>query len=353
MDLLAACEDLAANTAVFDAVDDSDRSRWQALFGLSSSEAIKAIQEWRADFTRLTIPQEAWLLIKEAKMSEGFNKEPYEYSLSKAQTIQKRSAQERLPISDNSSTSNNEEAKFLVKMDCHTSADSVELSLCLPKKPNILSGIDDDGNTTRFCLLSNSEKTEFLGRLSKAHLLYQPTLIRVSIASKSLSPTSLYPTLGIDTTLPQFRLDNYQPGTDSSRISSLPLSLVRPAQDEYPVWYFFYGTLTDANVLSRAIGVSEKEDSIKYKRARIRRGRLFTLGRKYLALVDADEHSIVDGWAYLVKSQSEEDSLRVYETGKYEVVRCTIEFANENGGVIHGLTFRLAGLCVHMACQRR
>lgn len=342
MDFLAACENLAANVAAFDFADDdshvsdSDLSIWQALFGFSSVEAVKAFRDWRADFTRPTISQEAWLLVKEAKMAEGFNKESYEYSLCKAQMAQQQSRASKI-----NATAKDEEAKYLVKLECDSPSSmvSVELIRFLPKKPNILTGLDDDGNITQFCLLSGHQKAKFLNALSKAHPFYQPTLIRTSVASKNLSSTSLYPTLGVDTILPQFRLDNSHLESNSSSSS---LSLVRPAQDEYPVWYFFYGTLADANILSRIIGPSEEQNTIEYKHARIWRGRLSTLGEKYLALVDADEHSKVDGWAYQVKNQNEEDSLRVYETGKYEVVRCTIELMDGEGAFIHGLTFRLA-----------
>lgn len=84
MDFLAACEDLAANVAAFNFVGEdshisnSDVSMWQSLFGFSLDEATKAIRDWRADFTRLTISQAAWRLVKEAMMSEGYNKESYE-----------------------------------------------------------------------------------------------------------------------------------------------------------------------------------------------------------------------------------------------------------------------------------
>ncbi|KAL7941551.1 hypothetical protein V8C42DRAFT_178031 [Trichoderma barbatum] len=184
----------------------------------------------------------------------------------------------------------------------------------------------------RFCLLSSKDKTAFLSALPKA---CQPTLIRVSVARKALCSTSFYPTLGIDTTLPQFRPDCSD--------STSSLSYVRPAQDEYPVWYFFYGTLADANILAHVIGVGEGEETaIEYKRARICRGRLSTWGGRYSALVDADECSTVDGWAYQVNNQSQEDLLRVYETGRYEVVRCTMELLGGDGGFLRGLTFRLA-----------
>lgn len=337
-DLLAACEDLAANVAAPDTaaaaadqgshVSRSDQALWKILFGFSSDEAAEAIRNWRADFTRQTISQAAWLLAKEAKMAEGYNKEAYEYSLWRARTAQK-------PLSHNHNTVQGDGAKYLIKLECGSSpsTEAVDLMRFLPKKPNILNGIDDDGNTTRFCILSSSQKMTFLNALSNAHPSFQPTLIRTSIASKDLSATSSHPTLGVDATLPQFRPDN------SSSFSP------RPAQDEYPVWYFFYGTLADAGVLSRVVvgpGDEKAAADICYKRARVRRGRLTCLGEKYLALVDADEGSVVDGWAYQVKDRAEEDSLRVYETGMYEVVRCTVEVMGEKEGVVHGLTFRLA-----------
>ncbi|GFP55920.1 hypothetical protein TASIC1_0006009000 [Trichoderma asperellum] len=265
MDFLAACEDLAANVATFNVADDdslvsdSDLSKWQALFGFSLDEAAKAIRDWRADFARLTISQAAWLLVEETKITEGYNKESYEYSLWRAQMVEKRSRASKTHL-----VAKNGEAKYLVKLehDCPPSTDSVELIRCLPKKPRILTGLDDDGKTTQFCLLSCNQKAEFLDALFKARPFYEPTLIRASVASKDLSSTSLYPTLGVDTTLPQFRLGNNQL---ENNISSKTFSSARPAQDEYPVWYFFYGTLANAGVLCRITGAGEQPNSITYK----------------------------------------------------------------------------------------
>ncbi|KAL7973227.1 hypothetical protein HDV63DRAFT_368076 [Trichoderma sp. SZMC 28014] len=340
MDLLAACEALATNVAALGVTDDdshvsdSDLSTWQALFGFSLNEATKAIQDWRADLSRLTISQSAWLLVKEVKTAEGYNKESYEYSLWRTQMAQKRSH-----TAKKNSVSRDEKANYLVRLEHGpaSSADLAELMRCLPKNPKILTGLDDEGNQTQFCLLSGSQKSDFLNALFKARPCYEPTLIRASVASKELSSTCLYPTLGIDSTLPQFRLDSSPVESDSTADS---LSLIRPAQNEYPVWYFFYGTLADPSILSRIIGLDQEQSPIKYKRASVLRGRLRALNEKYLALEDADESSRVDGWAYQVRSQNEEDSLRVYETGVYEVVRCTIEFGNETDVKVQGLTFR-------------
>jgi hypothetical protein len=59
-----------------------------------------------------------------------------------------------------------------------------------------------------------------------------PTFAYISMAEKDLCPVSRYPTLGIpETTLPQFHWDSEEGAT--------------PQQDQYPVSYFFYGTLAE------------------------------------------------------------------------------------------------------------
>lgn len=52
----------------------------------------------------------------------------------------------------------------------------------------------------------------------------------------------------------------------------------------------------------------------------------------------------IEGWAYEVMSEEQEDALRVYETSRYEVIR--VEIRMENGGqgrVVRGCSFRFVG----------
>lgn len=141
-------------------------------------------------------------------------------------------------------------------------------------------------------------------------------------AEKALSSDSLHPTLGIEATLPQFRSTN-----------------ASPRNDEYPVWYFFYGTLADPDVLTSQTGVEVP----RLIPAHISGGVLKTWGGKYKALVDQrgyGKESKVAGHAFCVESEKVETGLRVYETDKYEVVRCTIEMGDRRE---QGLTFRFVG----------
>ena len=100
------------------------------------------------------------------------------------------------------------------------------------------------------------------------------------------------------------------------------------------MWYFFYGTLGDSGQLSWVLGFDELP--ILHP-ARILGGVVKEWAGKYKALVDGPESAMVQGCAYLVETQKQEDELRFYETAGYEVVRCGIFM---EGGRVDGCTFR-------------
>lgn len=144
------------------------------------------------------------------------------------------------------------------------------------------------------------------------------------MAKKDLSPGSLYPTLGIDSTLPQYRA---------------PPQREIVMQNQYPVWYFFYGTLGQADLL-KLQELLDLDFLPQLLPAQVEGGRLEMWGGKYKALIDEPPEASVPGWAYQVESLEHEETLRYYETENYEVVRCTIILGN--GERIGGLTFRFA-----------
>jgi len=111
-----------------------------------------------------------------------------------------------------------------------------------------------------------------------------------------------------------------------------------PEQDEYPVWYFFYGTLAYPVVLRGLLGKTPT-----YQPAKVDGGILKTWGGKYKALVDAHPgHTTpLEGYAFLIRDRGEEDILQCYETDKYEVVRCEMEV--QGLSAVRGLTFRFIG----------
>ncbi|KEF58650.1 uncharacterized protein A1O9_06576 [Exophiala aquamarina CBS 119918] len=125
----------------------------------------------------------------------------------------------------------------------------------------------------------------------------------------------------MDSALPQYRLHDNQ----------TPL----PLQHQYPVWYLFYGTLQDPEILAQHVASDGQPNLIP---ARIQGGKMKSWRGKYKALVDApDPMTEVHGSAFLVQDRELEDSLRSYEADNYEVVRCRII---SDQGNLPGLTFR-------------
>ncbi|KAF2680274.1 hypothetical protein K458DRAFT_458528 [Lentithecium fluviatile CBS 122367] len=111
------------------------------------------------------------------------------------------------------------------------------------------------------------------------------------------------------------------------------------AVDQYPVPYFFYGTLADAPTLTRLLGLEQEPH---FELATICRGKLKTWGGKYNALVDGMENDTMNGWLYGVESKEHEDALRHYEGSNYEVPRCEI-LVGDGKEAVKGLTFRFCG----------
>ncbi|PWY83650.1 hypothetical protein BO94DRAFT_468536, partial [Aspergillus sclerotioniger CBS 115572] len=128
-----------------------------------------------------------------------------------------------------------------------------------------------DTSPSNFCLITGKMKLAILSALEGT--FFSPTFIRVNLSPKHLSDYSIAPTLGneIDPTLPQNR------ATDADE-------LFLPRQDQFPVWYFFYGNLAVSEILAARLGL---QDMPILSRALVKGGVLRTWGGgKYKALVD-------------------------------------------------------------------
>ncbi|TQV96414.1 hypothetical protein V2A60_003183 [Cordyceps javanica] len=323
MDLLSACESLAANVMEYKATDasdlhipESDIERWRFLFEMTRAEAIEEITNWRLDFGRESLSQDAWEALKGSKSAAGFNKESYEYNLARGRKLKQDTV-----------TSSGDTGMYLLRIQEPFPSVQTIQHLLNTNKVEIVTGLDDEGRSVQFCYMTAQMKSLLEHNLATSgnnHL--RPSFLRVSIARKNLSDSSRYPTLGIDSTFPQYRA---QAMTES----------FRPAQNEYPVRYFFYGTLADRAVLARILGI-ENAGIISYEHATVRRGALTSWANRYKGLVDGDEDDEVEGKVYWVKCREDEEALRIYETAKYEVVRCIVHLQSE-AKTCMGLTFRL------------
>ncbi|KAK5658297.1 hypothetical protein OQA88_2272 [Cercophora sp. LCS_1] len=322
MDELESMAQIAGNHgALEEQVDDVVIERWQNLFGYTYQEAAKKLGEHRASISQM-VSNSHWDLVRAEKEAQGYDRETYEHS---CQLLTSQSSRLETPAPTAKTPSN-----FLPKLEGPLSdVDTIKAHGCLSDKaisaPEVVVGTDDAGCPANFCIVDATTKQNILVWLSSAHPTFEPTLVRYSIARKALSSTSRFPTLGIDTTLPQYRLTS-------------ELALPIPTQDEYPVWYFFYGTLADPTVLRRLFALHD-EAPLTYQPARILGGSITTWGGKYKALIDAPKNSVVEGFAFLVAAKEHEDALRAYETDIYEVVRCEIEMLNDKTRV-YGSTFR-------------
>ncbi|KAK8144593.1 hypothetical protein G3M48_005596 [Beauveria asiatica] len=323
MDLLTACESLAANVLEHDVLDmsdtyisESDTEHWMTALNLTRVEAIDEITKWRSDYTRESLSQSAWDTIKESDAASGFTKESYEFSLTRGSTIKQSNA-----------TGADDTAMYLLRIIEPLPTIGTLSELLNTDKIEVVSGIDDEGKSVRFAYMTAQMKRQLINNLALSDTIYfRPSFIRVSVANKDISDNSRYPTLGIDSTLPQYRAPSAS-------------SCFQPLQNEYPVRYFFYGTLADRTVLARVIGVPDA-DSIRYEPGVLSRAVLTSWAGKYRGVVDGGPDDKVQGVVYWVQSREEEEALRIYETAKYEVVRCSVQVGEEID-VYMGLTFRL------------
>ena len=331
MDPLDELERMALNVTQDSEIDDTinaeEISLWMKLFSYTRPEAEDLLEKHNQDYTRARISDEHWDMIRSELEPQGYSRTAYEHELATG-------GRRKIPSTIPTKVSLQEARKsYLLKLEgpLHT-AEIIRTITAVVDLPETVIGDSDDGKTT-FCCVNGAMKQLITHWLSTNSPTFSPVFARLTQkANKSFSSTCLHPTLGIESTLPQHR------PTHVSDIAQF-----QPAQCQYPVWYFFYGTLGQPDILSRQVGVAEHD--IVLRPARLYRGEVKTWGGKYRALVDGADDAIVEGYAYQVMSMEQEDGLRTYETDNYEVVRCLMSIAFDGGRreEIKGCTFRFVG----------
>jgi hypothetical protein len=107
-----------------------------------------------------------------------------------------------------------------------------------------------------------------------------------------------------------------------------------------PVYYFFYGTLTQPETLKRILDLEEEP---VLRRAQIVGYSLAKWG-DYLTLLDGPPGNVVSGHAYMVRSSDDEWKLAYYETLAYKPASCRITFTGDaQPALVSGRTFMYAG----------
>lgn len=332
MDFLNELESMAINVAdetTFDSDADNTGAisvetidRWQALFAFTENEAIDNITNHRADIARSRVSDEHWSIVCHEK--PGRDKESYEFEINQLRT-EKRAA----PSSASDLANFMEDPvsiTYLLKLGgALNTPKEVAEAAGLSEAPEIMNGLQDDGEGSQFCQIDGVSKARILESLAaRGQRQFHPTFVRLSASLKRLSSTSIAPTLGVDASMPQFRLDSAD-------------SPVGAQQNEFPVWYFFYGNLAKEEILTKLLSLDAPP---AYCPAQVKGAAIKRWAGKYNAMVDGPPDQAVDGWAYQVQGEEKESILRYHETGNYEVVRCDIWIER---GVKKGLTFRYYG----------
>ncbi|KAE9377229.1 hypothetical protein N431DRAFT_542612 [Stipitochalara longipes BDJ] len=307
MDLFDELEKMVVNVT-HDHADEPQASpentavRWKKLFGYSHSKSLELIERHRGNYCRESVSNEHWEIMRGEKETQGYDREAYEHELEiGGRRLKSSSAMVMKGVERDV-----RRQRYIVKLEQDLTVEFIQEVSRSEERLEVIDGRGQDG-AERFCVVSSRTKQALLQRLS-----FEPTFIRIDEAEKRLSRVSKYPTLGIDTTLPQFRPNNCE-------------GPFLPAQDEYPVWYFFYGTLADSTVLTQQLSLTEEPELYP---------------ATYHALLNGPDNGKVQGCAFQVLTKELEDALRIYETRNYEVVRCVIEFDQK---IVQGCTFRFVG----------
>ena len=133
------------------------------------------------------------------------------------------------------------ESSFLILLEgILSNPKRIQVAANLLEPPHAIQAASETRDAV-FCRINGNSKQSIENWLLQKNSTFKPTFIRLSKAKKDLAATSIYPTLGLGSTLPQHRLSS-----SLSFDTSLPHyrglsthTAFLPRQDEYPVWYFF------------------------------------------------------------------------------------------------------------------
>lgn len=159
------------------------------------------------------------------------------------------------------------------------------------------------------------------------------------------APRPLLPRKAIDAKSSKLAVEI--PSIYLNSLASMPADyLTRPLEEPIlkqpykPVYYFFYGTLTQPRILSHILDLKQ----LPVLRPAKIIGYALTNWGQYRALIDGKPGEEVTGYAYLVGSIDDELKLARYETNAYEPVQYRIQFTNgQSPAQEHGMTFKYAG----------
>jgi hypothetical protein len=202
---------------------DDEIQRWGKLFSYSPKKAIELIELHRHDYACIHVSDDHWEYVRETMEHRGHSKNSYEHQLmiKTSKTTKKTKASPKKSQSLSLKKSN---TMYLVRLEEPlNSVDIVKNVAKLKDPPEIMNGQGLNCDVV-FCIVNCLAITAISEWLTVHAPDYVPTFVYMpSRAEKSLSKDSHYPTLCMDSTVPQYRLNSD---------SQIP----NPPQDQYPVW---------------------------------------------------------------------------------------------------------------------
>lgn len=335
MDFLDELENMASNASSRyeyrgDSADEPSNEmieKWQRLFNYSYIEASDALKDHRTNISRVGVTDEHWQMIREEQEALGYDREAYEHGLGRSKTTKSTPT---TALTTTKLSLAQARAIYTIKLEGTLDTPAkIQEAARLDEMPLTIQGEStEDSSLVNFCRINGTAKLAIANWLSSQNISFNPTFTRIQQkALKDFHEDSCFPTLGIESTLPQFRAPDHA-------------TKIPPMQIQYPVWYFFYGALAQPDVLSRQLQ-RKCEVGSELRDAYILGGKLRMWGGNEV-LVDAVGYGEerVEGMACEILGMEEEDALLVYETDDYEVVRCEIVIVEET---VRGCTFRFLG----------
>ena len=242
--------------------------RWQVLFRIGYEDAVAAITQFRAEVNRVILTDAQWRLMAD-NTSAGHDKESFEYYLDMQKHAKISSSTS--PTTTSSPVGNPGLRWIFRPIRPLETIEKIQDALGLYGE---LETLKDEGSTRTLLLCTYDQKCRIVEYLDMEAPHAKPTFVEHSMAAKDLSSVCAYPTLGVDTTLPQFRADA------NAAVSS------GVQQNDFPVLYFFYGSLADPARLARLLNLA---DEPRLEKASITGGVLRTWkgssGHAYKALI--------------------------------------------------------------------
>lgn len=151
---------------------DETAERWQRVFDFSQDEAIDRIVQHRNDFSRATLSDEHWELIRAEKEAAGLDREASEYELNLER--QKASLANTLPVQDSTS-----KVEYLVELKGPLVSIAVlQQAAGLDREPKTVTGRSTETwEPVKLCCIDANAKARLLQWASTEGRGYEPTIL--------------------------------------------------------------------------------------------------------------------------------------------------------------------------------